>query len=166
MKTISLALLIFILGISCSENKQNQVNEKPVLIEEVNEELAFINPHTELEALIQKMHEIIERKNGDEILDLFDPEYLNEQLYDFHQGNTERFINELFCGSSLDSEIYICIPYEKITNSEILNIEEKNDGFYIYLKFASNENNIKSFFFIRERNVENKKIYFLVGAVG
>ena len=59
------------------------------------------------------------------IVALLDPEYRYKEHDDRFQGNTDQFLNEVFCGQVLHSEQRYCLVFDEITDFKRVYLEAK-----------------------------------------
>ncbi len=101
------------------------------------------------------------------VLAFFDEAYRKEQHDQFLQGNTAQFVKEFFCGNSLKTDEFACLPLNEIIKMKRLSvdvIDEKECAIRYKLKSANRIITIYAAMFRRTYNGELK--WGLVGAVG
>src|SRR5688572_4882305 len=96
---LTLALLPFCCGFS---NAQNKTQATP-----------------ELDSFIVSFQQAVLAGDKAKLMELMDPDYKKVQHDKFHGGNTDRFLNELFCGNKVDQDGFDCISLKKVVDIEL-----------------------------------------------
>lgn len=150
-----LFLLLIIPIIGCSGPKNIAYNYGP---DPLSEDL--IN-------YLLKFQETVISHDPVNLMKLLDPKYIREQHDDFLKGNTEQFIDELFCGYiGRTKESFKCLKLKNITHIDILSIEPEGDrGYRVYYHVSNDQFVIEANWFINILHDSDQK-FGLVGAVG
>ena len=61
--------------------------------------------------------------DSEKLIELLDQEYRQNQLDGFHQGDTESFLNELFCGKDVKARGFECLKYNTIKQLNLVKVE-------------------------------------------
>lgn len=108
----------------------------------------------------------VENHNMDGLLKLMDEDYLQEQLYGLHQGNKERFINELFCGKNKKSQQFECPKFANIKNIRAITVRQDDDILHVTFEVKTSNKTIINDGLIRMFTETDDTQYYLFGAVG
>jgi hypothetical protein len=120
----------------------------------------------ELDAFIAQFKAAALAKDKVQLMALMDPAYKMEQHDKFKQGNTESFLNELFCGYKIDQNGFKCIPIKKLRSIDLAT--QGDDGAEISLVFrvGDKKDKIDVLLVAIMRMVDGVKVYGIRGAVG
>ena len=150
LKVISLLLLIFI-GTGCSSVKTTSSQEKEAKA---------------ISKFLVDFEKAVISHDSKELLKLIDRNYLDEQCYGFLNGNTEQFINELFCGNLTNEDKFQCLAFSQIDKLELVKQERQDDYYTVVYKVAANGVEINADWIIIVNTVKGKIICGLEGSRG
>jgi hypothetical protein len=92
--------------------------------------------------------------------------YKLEQHDKFHKGNTERFLNELFCGSRIDQEGFKCIPLKKIRSIQLASKGDGDNHINVVFRVGDKKTKIDVLLTVVVTEINGEKVYGIYGAVG
>ena len=150
LKIISLLLSIFI-GMGCSTVKTTSSQE---------DEAKAISK------FLVDFEKAVVSHDSKKLLKLIDRNYLNEQCYGFLKGNTEQFINELFCGNLVNEDKFQCLTFIQIDRLELVEQERQDDYYTVVYKVSANGAEINADWVIVVNTVKGKIICGLEGPRG
>jgi len=150
LKVISLLLLIFI-GTGCSSVKTTSSQEKEAKA---------------ISKFLVDFEKAVISHDSKELLKLIDRNYLDEQCYGFLNGNTEQFINELFCGNLTNEDKFQCLAFSQIDKLELVKQERQDDYYTVVYKVSANGAEINADWVIVVNTVKGKIICGLEGPRG
>ncbi|PLX01234.1 MAG: hypothetical protein C0594_13700 [Marinilabiliales bacterium] len=85
--------------------------------------------------MLNKFENAVLKHNEKKALNYFDDNYKKEQLEDMLKGNTEQFLNEFFCGSTMENQSFKCMKFNQIKSMDLIQIihqADTNEYFVIY----------------------------------
>lgn len=141
----------FVLMVSCISAVRAQVPD--VNKEEINE-------------FISEFKAAVLAQDQRAIMDLMDPAYKMEQHDKFHEGNTKRFLDELFCGNVPHSDVFRCMKLKKVRSIELAGLGEGNKNISAVFRVSDKKGAVDVMLTIVVRTEGGKKKYGIVGAVG
>ena len=100
------------------------------------------------------------------LIELLDSEYRDEQLNFFHKGNTENFLNELFCGSFVSEAGFKCLMYNSIKQIKFIKAENIQEGYTVYYMVNDGTYEIICSWVVTVKTVNQKTTYGIFGALG
>ncbi len=149
MKTLSL-ILILILSVFSTQST------------DFEKEPAYSNVYEFLE----QFEQAVLAGDSDAVLQFMDEGYIDIQLGDLHEGNTERFINEFFCGWLPGQQSFDCIPLNEIESIERTNLSLSDGHGSVSYQIRSGDTVIEPNWTIVASQKNGKRVFGLYGAVG
>ena len=150
LKLIGMLLPIFI-GMSCSSVKETGAQKKEAKA---------------ISGFLVGFESAVVAHDAAKLLDLIDRDYLNEQCYGLMEGNTEKFINELFCGNLINGDQFICLTFAQIDRLELLQLEKQDDYYTVVYRVGENGAEINANWAIIVNKVNGKIVCGLEGPRG
>lgn len=81
------------------------------------------------DALLHAFERAVAAKDRKQVLALLDPDYREKEFEDYYRGDTAAFLDDFFCGRTLDSTQTLCVPFGSVTGLERTGLSEGEDGF-------------------------------------
>ena len=104
--------------------------------------------------------------NSAKLVALLDREYKTEQLDGMHKGNTDAFLNELYCGKQTNGTGFRCIKYKTINYMKFIRAENNEEGYTVYYKLGNRVVEIETNWVVTIKTINSKRVYGIYGAVG
>lgn len=120
----------------------------------------------ELDAFVKEFVEAAKDGNRRRLMGLMDPGYRMEQHDKFHEGNTKRFLDELFCGSLIDGSGFKCIKIKNIKDVELASLGEGDRNVAVVFRVSDKKSKIDVVLTIKIRLENGKREFGIVGGVG
>ena len=149
-KSVFLLFIIALIGCSSTKNTQND------------------DPYrADLEYYLENFEKAVIEHDSLNLMKLIDKSYVREQHDEFLKGNTEQFINELFCGDVSDRDEFKCFEFKNISKMERLRIEQDGlNGYKVYYLVSDGEHTIEADWYVKLYYHYKQPKFGLVGAVG
>lgn len=146
---LTLSLLLIITLVAC----QNQVVFEGDKSKQKKEIVKF-SRHIEKVVVFHEAEHFIKH---------FDPAYTKEQLEGNLKGNSEQFLNEIFCGKNEAAE-FKCLKFDQIKTMDLVEIiDMKEDRYTLKYKLSDEEGqSVTAEIFIKK----NETSFYLYSAVG
>jgi hypothetical protein len=123
-------------------------------------------PTPELDSFISEFKEAVLAKNKVRLMALMDPAYKMEQHDKFHKGNTDRFLNELFCGSIVGGSGFKCVQIKKVRGIELASKGEGDKTVVLVFQVSEKKIRVDVILTAVMRMEDGVKVYGMRGAVG
>ena len=148
-------LLSVLIGMSCSTIKTTS-----------SEGAATSNETKEVGKFLADFEKAVIRHDSKGLLKFIDQNYLQEQYYGFMEGNTEQFLNELFCGNLTNEDRYECLTFKEINRLKLVKLEREDDFYRVAYTVVANGVKINTDWRIIIRIVGGKVVCGLEGSYG
>lgn len=148
-KVLYIFLPILLLG--CSTTKKLGLNKEQ---------------YNQLNIFLTKFEEAVIQHNKTKVIACMDKDYVYEQHDIFLNGKTHQFLNEFFCGYTIENKKFKCLEFETITTVKRKVIATENNNLQVYYKITSNNFTINTNWMVKVVKEANVVHYSLVGAVG
>ena len=100
------------------------------------------------------------------VLELMDPNYIEEQHNEMLGGRTDQFLNELFCGNQTNGKGFKCPGFENITKLKLIGVKNNTESYTVYYIITTGEFEIKRDWEVTKQVSKFGIIYGIYGACG
>ncbi len=168
-----ISVLVLVLSISCSSSKSGSSTEPtlpkntPPARTEPVKAVASNPPATpDIEGFLKAFETAVAGKDFNGLFKLVDPAYKKEQHKRMLKGNTEQFLDELFCGNLAVGKGFKCVKVGTVTALKRRHVKKVKDIYEVEYEVTAGGTTIICTWTLRVRQEEGKQLLGLVGAVG
>jgi len=152
MKKI-LSITLLILSFSCGPSRKYVCLDNKKLSKEM---ISFLNEFEQASA----------NHDSGKLIELLDSEYRKVQLFELHDGNIDRFLNELFCGSFISEAGFKCLKYNSIKEINFVRAENIKEGYTVYYKVSDGNYEVICSLVVTVKTSNKKTTFGIYGALG
>lgn len=122
----------------------------------------------EAKTTIKTFQKSVKAHDQSGIMSTLESNYVKEQHDGFLEGRTEQFINELLCGTDLQSDKFQCAKLDDILSIKLATYDIMDDKIYVRYTVTTSDKKIDIELYLFPTKYENtdKTTYKFIGAIG
>lgn len=121
----------------------------------------------DLKAFLDKFSTAVLAHDVQQVMDLMDKDYREEQHDAFLKGNTQQFLDEFFCGYDItDGEKYECIKFNEVSKLEHTTTIPDVDLYIVLFHVTDSDSTIEVTWIVSAIATDGKTNFGMIGTYG